>query len=137
MLTTQISKKDLYPNQIPATDPIQLSSLPLKQSSSSIKKPVLTAAITHGVKDFAGQFFGRTAGLAVLAGLTSVTGNVAPLKVIAGGIGAITAGTQAFLIGRHHIGHKTISQKAALAICTLSVAAAGAGISAYGSFNLS
>ncbi len=134
MLTTQISKKDLYPNQIPATDPVQRSSLPLKQSSSSIKKPIITAAVTHGIKDFAGQFFGRTAGLAVLAGLTSVTGNVAPLKVIAGGIGAITAGTQAFLIGRHHIGHKTMSQKTALAICTLSVAAAGAGISAYGSF---
>jgi hypothetical protein len=134
MLTTQISKKDLYPNQIPATDPVQRSSLPLKQPSSSIKKPVLTAAVTHGIKDFAGQFFGRTAGLAVLAGLTSITSAETPLRVIAGGIGAITAGTQAFLIGRHQIGDKTLSQKAALAICTLSVAAAGAGISAYGSF---
>ena len=134
MLTTQISKKDLYPNQIPATDPVQRSSDPLQQSSSSIKKPVLTAAVTHGIKDFAGQFFGRTAGLAVLAGLTSITSAETPLKVIAGGIGAITAGTQAFLIGRHQIGDTTLSQKAALAMCTLSVAAAGAGISAYGSF---
>ena len=134
MLTTQISKKDLYPNQIPATDPVQRSSLPLKESSPSIKKPVLIAAVTHGVKDFAGQFFGRTAGLAVLAGLTSITSDETPLRVIAGGIGAITAGTQAFLIGRHQIGDKTLSQKAALAMCTLGVAAAGAGISAYGSF---
>ncbi len=134
MLTTQISKKDLYPNQIPTTDPVQRSSDPLQQSSSSIKKPVLTAAVTHGIKDFAGQFFGRTAGLAVLAGLTSITSAETPLRVIAGGIGAITAGTQAFLIGRHQIGDKTLSQKAALAMCTLSVAAAGAGISAYGSF---
>ncbi len=56
MLTTQISKKDLYPNQIPTTDPVQRSSDPLQQSSSSIKKPVLAAAVTHGIKDFAGQF---------------------------------------------------------------------------------
>ena len=128
------SIKNLYHHQIPTTDPIPPSADSSQQSPSSIKKPVLVAAVTHGTKDFAGQFFGRTAGLAVLAGLTSLTGSVAPLKVIAGGIGAITAGTQAFLIGRHHIGHKTMSQKTALAICTLSVAAAGAGISAYGSF---
>ncbi len=128
------SIKNLYHHQIPTTDPIPPSADSSQQFPSSIKKPVLIAAVTHGTKDFAGQFFGRTAGLAVLAGLTSLTGSVAPLKVIAGGIGAITAGTQAFLIGRHHIGHKTMSQKTALAICTLSVAAAGAGISAFGSF---
>ncbi len=128
------SIKNLTHNQIPASDPIARPSLPLQQPTPSIKKPVLIAAVTHGTKDFAGQFFGRTTGLAVLSGLTSIIGAEAPLRAIAGGIGAITAGTQAFLIGRHHIGHKTMSQKTALAICTLSVAAAGAGISAYGSF---
>lgn len=128
------SIKNFYLNQTPTIDPIPRSSLPSEQPTPSIKKPVLTAALTHGTKDFVGQLFGRTAGLAVLAGLTSITAAEAPLKAIAGGMGAITAGTQAFLIGRHHIGYKTMSQKTALAICTLSVAAAGAGISAYGSF---
>lgn len=128
------SIKNFYHNQIPATDPIARSSFPSQQPIPSIKKPVLAAAITHGTKDFVGQLFGRTAGLAVLSGLTSMTGAEAPLRVIAGGLGAITAGTQAFLIGRHQIGDKTMSQKTALAICTLSVAAAGAGISAFGSF---
>ena len=128
------SIKNLYHHQIPTTDPIPPSADSSQQSPSSIKKPVLVAAVTHGTKDFAAHFLGRTAGLAVLAGLTSLTGPVAPLKVIAGGIGAVTAGTQAFLIGRHQIGDKTMSQKTALAICTLSVAAAGAGISAFGSF---
>ncbi len=128
------SIKNFYHNQIPAINPIARSSLPAQQPISSIKKPALTAAITHGTKDFVGQLFGRTAGLAVLSGLTSMTSAEAPLRAIAGGIGAITAGTQAFLIARHQIGDKTMSQKTALAICTLSVAAAGAGISAFGSF---
>lgn len=128
------SIKNFYHNQIPAINPIARSSLPAQQPISSIKKPALTAAITHGTKDFVGQLFGRTAGLAVQSGLTSMTSAEAPLRAIAGGIGAITAGTQAFLIARHQIGDKTMSQKTALAICTLSVAAAGAGISAFGSF---
>lgn len=126
MLSIPSSIKNFCHHQIPTTDPIQ--------QKQSIKIPVLAAAVTHGIKDFAGQFFGRTAGLALLAGLTSTTGAEAPLRAIAGGIGAIAAGTQAFLIGRHHIGYKTMSQKTALAVCTLSVAAAGAGICAYGSF---
>jgi len=128
------SIKNFYHNQIPATDPIARSSLSSQQSIPSIKKPVLTAALTHGTKDFVGQLFGRTAGLAVLSGLTSMTGDEAPLRVIAGGIGAIAAGTQAYLIGSHHIGYKTMTQKTALAICTLSVAAAGVSISSFGSF---
>ena len=49
------SIKNLYHHQIPTTDPIPPSADSSQQSPSSIKKPVLIAAVTHGTKDFAGQ----------------------------------------------------------------------------------
>ncbi len=128
------SLHNLNLQQTTTINPAPRTALPPELPTPALKIPVLTAALTHGTKDFAGQLFGRTAGLAVLAGLTSIASAEIPLRVIAGGIGAIAAGTQAFLIGRHQIGDKTWTQKTALAICTLSIAAAGASISSYGSF---
>ena len=134
MLSLPSSVQNFFTPQTQAQNPNSRSALIHQPPPPAIKMSVLSAAITHGTKDFAGQLFGRTAGLAALAGLTSIPVTAVPLRIIAGGIGAIAAGTQAYLIGLHHIGDKTMSQKTALAICTLSAAAAGASIAAFGSF---
>lgn len=133
MLSFSSSLTNSYQNLPLANNSPARTELPQTQSPSCGVKPVLFAAATHGAKDFVGQLFGRTAGLALLSGLTTITSAEIPYKIVAGGIGAIAAGTQACLIGSHLIGFKTKAQKVALTVCTLSIAAAGASIAAYGS----
>lgn len=95
--------------------------------------PLLKTAACHGTRDFLGQCLGRTAGLAVFTAITNSNWNPIPTSILIGSIGALAAGTQAFLISQHQIGTATLAQKTAVALCTAAASAAGASIIALGS----
>ena len=104
------------------------------QSVPRTSAPTIRAAsLWHAGRDLAGQALGRTAGLGVLVALSQLESHKLPIQIIAGGIGAVAAGTQAYLIGKHQIGSATALQKTALAFCTVTAAAAGGSVAALGS----
>ncbi len=94
---------------------------------------VLATALCHGIKDTIGQMAGRTVGLALFAGISSQVWQYGNAKIIAGGLGALAAGSQALLLGASQIGTQSIAQKSAIGLCTVASAAAGATVAALGS----
>lgn len=94
--------------------------------------PILKASTAHATRDFIGQCLGRTLGLSVFVGLAHASVHPIAFPLIAGGIGALAAGTQAYLIGEGQIGTTTIAQKAAVGLCTVTAALAGASIAGVG-----
>lgn len=95
--------------------------------------PILKTVVSHSAKDFIGQCLGRTAGLGVFTAITHHGLSPITAGVWIGSVGALAAGTQAFLISKHQIGTASFAQKTAVALCTLTAAAAGASIVALGS----
>ncbi len=97
------------------------------------RAPMYATALCHGIKDTIGQMTGRTVGLALFAGISSQVWQFGNAKIIAGGAGALAAGSQAFLLGASQIGSQSIVQKSAIALCTVAGSAAGATVAALGS----
>jgi len=94
---------------------------------------MLATALCHGIKDTIGQMTGRTVGLAIFSGISSQVWQYGNAKIIAGGLGALAAGSQALLLGASQIGTESIAQKSAIGLCTVASAAAGATVAALGS----
>ena len=95
--------------------------------------PILKTAASHSARDFLGQCLGRTAGLGVFTAITHSAFGSITADVLIGSVGALAAGTQAFLISKNQIGTTSLAQKTAVALCTATAAAAGASIVALGS----
>lgn len=95
--------------------------------------PVLTTAASHSARDFLGQCLGRTAGLGIFTAISHSSWSPLSASLLTGSAGALAAGTQAFLISKNQIGTNTLAQKTAVALCTVTAAAAGASILALGS----
>jgi hypothetical protein len=96
-------------------------------------KPVMKTLSCHSARDYLAHFLGRTAGLGVFVGLAHSGWSPVGLKIVAGGAGAVAAGTVAFLIGKNQIGTDSVAKRAAVSLCTLTIAAAGASVAAVGS----
>ena len=112
---------------------IALPATPSPRPSIPSIPSIKVASMWHASRDLAGQALGRTAGLGVLVALSQLEASKLPIQIIAGGMGAIAAGTQAYLIGKNQIGSTTTLQKTALAFCTFTAAAAGGSVAALGS----
>ena len=102
-------------------------------SAKQAQSPTLKTSVCHSAKDFLGQCLGRTAGLSIFTAITHRELNPITAGLCIGSAGALAAGTQAFLISKHQIGTASFAQKTAVALCTLTAAAAGASIVALGS----
>jgi hypothetical protein len=61
-----------------------------------------------------------------------MTSRLLPLQIVAGSIGALSAGSQAYRIASHHIGTETRTQEFATGLCTVGAAVAGASIAVLG-----
>lgn len=110
-------------------------SLPesLDATTARPKSPILKTVASHSARDFLGQCLGRTAGLGIFTAVTHSPWGSLPAKILIGSVGALAAGTQAFLISKHQIGTTSPLQKTAVALCTVTAAVAGASIVALGS----
>lgn len=94
--------------------------------------PSLWRTLAAGtVRTLAIQTAAKTAGLAVFAGLAAVPASMS-LSVLVGGLGALSGGSMAFLLGRHQIGTASAAQKAAVAVCAVTGAAAGGAVAVLG-----
>ena len=103
----------------------------LSRTAPTRTPPTLTA-LAHGARDLIGQAAGRAAGLAVFSGTARLTSHLLPLQIIAGSVGALSAGSQAYLIASHHIGNDSRTQKLATGLCTAGAAVAGASVAVLG-----
>lgn len=124
-----------FPYQITSlnqAEQLQAMTSPAQPASRPSAPTIKVASLWHAGRDLAGQALGRTAGLGVLVALSQLEAGRLPIQIIAGGIGAITAGTQAYLIGKNQIGSTTTLQKTALMFCTATAAVAGGSVAALG-----
>lgn len=93
-------------------------------------------SLWHAGRDTLGQVAGKTAGLMAFSGLSQFSLAVLPLKFVAGGIGALSAGTMSYLIARHQIGSASTCQKAAALLCAAAGASAGLVVASFGSWQI-
>lgn len=118
-------------SQSPASGEQQDSQADLNRTAPHRTPPILTA-LAHGARDLMGQAVGRAAGLAVFSATARLTPNPLPLQIIAGGLGALSAASQAYLIASHHIGTESPTQMFATGFCTMGTAIAGASVAVLG-----
>jgi hypothetical protein len=103
----------------------------LNRTAPNRTSPTLTA-LAHGARDLGWQAAARAAGLAVFSATARMTSHQLPLQLIAGGLGALSAASQAYLIASHHIGTETPTQMFATGFCTAGAAVAGASVAVLG-----
>ena len=109
----------------------ELPSL-LHHACTKIRQPPVLAAVAHGTRDLMGQAVARTIGLAIFTRAASLAQGARPLSIVVGGVGAISAGTQAWMIASRHIGTDTWSGCLGTMTCTGVAAAAGGAIAVMG-----
>jgi hypothetical protein len=115
----------------PAIDEQHELDIEFNRTAPHRTPPILTA-LAHGARDLMGQAAARAVGLAVFSATSKMTSHQLPLQIIAGGVGALSAGSQAYLIASHHIGTETPTQMFATGFCTAGAAIAGASVAVLG-----
>ncbi len=109
---------------------------PPPTSAGTATVPVWKTSLWHAGRDTAGQIAAKTTGLLVFTGLSNFSAAVTPLKFVGGGIGALSAGTMAYLIAKKQIGTETTCQRAAVYLCTAAGGAAGAVVTTFGCWQI-
>jgi hypothetical protein len=115
-----------------APEGVQPTVAPEDDVACKPPRPVVTA-LYHAARDYAGQAAGRSVGLGIFVAASALAPSALPMRLVAGSVGALSAGTQAYLIARNQIGIESRSQKLGIGVCTVAAAAAGACVAGLGS----
>jgi hypothetical protein len=113
------------------------SPIPARTAASPLAAsvPVWKTSFWHAGRETV-QIAGKTAGLLAFTSLAQLSVSGLPLKFVVGGIGALSAGTTAYLIAKNQIGTETTCQKAAVFLCTAAAATAGAAVATFGTWQM-
>ena len=149
--TPVVSSRELGIVRIATAVPVSVTTLQLRQAGSqlsvwqkdkqtephedppcmpSMRSRIAAACISHALRDYIGQGLGRTAGLALYCGLSSL--DKLGLRITAGIAGAAIGGRMAWRLANAQIGNHSRWQQAGVGLCTVLGAAASGTIAALG-----